>query len=205
MKFTDGRWMLRPGVQAFHPVEVLDAETGPGTLTVRAAVRPIRHRGDLLKGPMITLTLSAPAPDVIAVRVTHLTGQAYRPPAFAIESEGDAPAAARSYRDGEWAVLASGELSARVRVGADWRLEFRAGGRLLTASEAGAAAIVTTDGGGHFMREQLSLDPGTAVYGLGERFGPRGKNGQGGEVWNGDGGTGSGPAYKNIHFCVSHH
>jgi len=24
MKFTDGRWMLRPGVQAFHPVEVLD-------------------------------------------------------------------------------------------------------------------------------------------------------------------------------------
>ncbi len=39
MKFTDGRWMLRPGVQAFHPVEVLDAETGQGTLTVRAAVR----------------------------------------------------------------------------------------------------------------------------------------------------------------------
>ena len=150
MKFTDGRWMLRPGVQAFHPVQVLDAEAGPGTLTVRATVVPVRHRGDLLKGPMITLTLSAPAPDVIAVNVTHLTGQAYRPPAFAIESAdtvlaGDtAPAEARSFRDGEWAVLTSGELSARVRVGADWRLEFRAGGRLLTASEAGAAAIVTT-------------------------------------------------------------
>ena len=204
MKFTDGRWMLRPGVQAFHPVEVLDAETGPGTLTVWAAVRPIRDRGDLLKGPMITLTLSAPAPDVIAVRVTHLTGQAYRPPAFAIESgEGDAPAAARSYRDGEWAVLASGELSARVRVGADWRLEFRAGERLLTASEAGAAAIVTTDDGGHFMREQLSLDPDTAVYGLGERFGPLVKNGQVVDVWNADGGTGSEQAYKNVPFCLT--
>ena len=60
MKFTDGCWQLRPGVEAFHPVEVLDAEAGPGTLTVRAAVRRIGHRGDLLNGPMITLTLSAP-------------------------------------------------------------------------------------------------------------------------------------------------
>src|ERR1700761_3810121 len=121
MKFTDGRWMLRPGVQAFHPVEVLDAETGPGTLTVHATVVPVRHRGDLLKGPMITLTLSAPAPDVIAVNVTHLSGQASRPPAFALEADPAAPDASpvRSFRDGEWAVLTSGELSARVRVGAD--------------------------------------------------------------------------------------
>src|SRR6202790_443169 len=99
MKFTDGRWLLRPGVQAFHPVEVLDAEIGPGLLIVRAAVRRIRDRGDLLKGPMITLTLTAPAPDVIAVNITHLTGQVHRPPAFAIE--GDTSASARSFRGGE--------------------------------------------------------------------------------------------------------
>ncbi len=213
MKFTDGRWMLRPGVQAFHPVEVLDAETGPGTLTVRAAVVPVRHRGDLLKGPLITLTLSAPAPDVIAVNITHLTGQVHRPPAFAIDeaefAEDKGPMAARSFHDGEWAVLTSGELSARVRTGADWRLEFRAGGRLLTASEAGAAAIVTTSasdrnpGGGHYLREQLNLGVDTAVYGLGERFGPLVKNGQMVDIWNADGGTGSEQAYKNIPFCVT--
>src|SRR5579872_7504370 len=100
MKFTDGRWLLRPGVQVFHPVEVLDAEIGPGTLTVRATVWPVRHRGDLLKGPMITLTLSAPAPDVIAVTITHLTGAIRRPPAFALEDgiEGeDSDPPARSY------------------------------------------------------------------------------------------------------------
>jgi alpha-D-xyloside xylohydrolase len=211
MKFTDGRWMLRPGVQAFHPVQVLDVETGPGTLTVRATVVPVRHRGDLLKGPMITLTLSAPAPDVIAVNIAHLTGQAYRPPAFAIESgEGTEFAGTvfaeddgRSSRDGEWAVLTSGELTARVRAGADWRLEFLAGGRLLTASEAGAAAIVTTSDGGHFLREQLSLGPDTAVYGLGERFGPLVKNGQVVDIWNADGGTGSEQAYKNVPFCLT--
>ncbi|HTR94309.1 MAG TPA: alpha-xylosidase [Trebonia sp.] len=209
MKFTDGRWLLRPGVQAFHPVEVLDVETGHGTLIVRAAVQRIRNRGDLLKGPMVTLTLTAPAPDVIAVNITHLSGQVRRPPAFAIESsEGDTSAAATAYRDGEWAVLTSGALTARVRTGADWRLEFLAGGRLLTASEAGAAAIVTTaaNGGkqvGHYLREQLSLGLDTAVYGLGERFGPLVKNGQVVDIWNADGGTGSEQAYKNIPFCVT--
>jgi alpha-D-xyloside xylohydrolase len=209
MKFTDGRWLLRPGVQAFHPVEVLDVETGQGTLVVRAAVQRIRDRGDLLKGPMVTLTLSAPAPDVIAVNITHMSGQVHRPPAFAIESgEGDTPEAANTYRDGDWAVLTSGALTARVRAGADWRLEFLAGGRLLTASEAGAAAIVTTaasDGeqGGHYLREQLSLGLDTAVYGLGERFGPLVKNGQVVDIWNADGGTGSEQAYKNIPFCVT--
>jgi alpha-D-xyloside xylohydrolase len=62
MKFTDGRWLLRPGVQAFHPVEVLDVQAGQGTLIVRAAVQRIRNRGDLLKGPMITLTLARRPP-----------------------------------------------------------------------------------------------------------------------------------------------
>ena len=208
MKFTDGRWMLRPGVQAFPPVEVLDVETGQGTLVVRAAVVRVRHRGDLLKGPMITLTLRAPAPDVIAVNVTHLTGAVRRPPAFAVEEDNVSPAA-RSYRDGEWAVLTSGRLTARVRTGADWRLEFLADGQLLTASEAGAAAIVTTSGEsghpepGHYMREQLSLGLDTAVYGLGERFGPLVKNGQVIDIWNADGGTGSEQAYKNIPFCLT--
>ncbi len=212
MKFTDGRWMLRPGVEAFHPVEVLDVEAGAGTLTVLAAVRQVRHRGDLLKGPMITLNLTAPAPDVIAVRVTHLAGQRPRPPAFALEESGQAQAVSSS--DGDWAVLTSGALTARVRISGEWRLEFLAGGRLLTASEAGAAAIITTEpsedrqkggrpDGGHFIREQLSLGPDTAVYGLGERFGPLVKNGQVVDVWNADGGTGSEQAYKNIPFCLT--
>jgi alpha-D-xyloside xylohydrolase len=212
MKFTDGRWMLRPGVKAFHPVEVLDVEAGQGALTVLAVVRPVRDRGDLLKGPMITLTLTAPAPDVIAVRVTHLTGQQPRPPAFALEESGQAQATTSG--DGEWAALASGALTARVRTRGEWRLEFLAGGRLLTASEAGAAAIVTTEpgqdwhegarnGGAHFIREQLSLGPDTAVYGLGERFGPLVKNGQVVDIWNADGGTGSEQAYKNIPFAVT--
>ena len=62
--------------------------------------------------------------------------------------------------------------------------------RPLTASEPGAAAIMTApDDGGHYLREQLSLGLDTAVYGLGERFGPLVKNGQAVDIWNADGGT----------------
>jgi len=46
MKFTDGRWLLRPGcIRRFSTVR-LDAEgAGPGTLTSGPAVSRIRHRG----------------------------------------------------------------------------------------------------------------------------------------------------------------
>src|SRR6478735_779808 len=53
------------------------------------------------------------------------------------------------------------------------------------------------------MREQLSLDIGELIYGLGERFTPFVKNGQVVDIWNEDGGTGSEQTYKNIPFYVS--
>lgn len=71
MKFSDGYWRLREGVRAAYPQGVLDVETGPGTLTVHAPTYPVRHRGDLLKGPALTLTCTSPMPDVIAIRITH--------------------------------------------------------------------------------------------------------------------------------------
>ena len=53
------------------------------------------------------------------------------------------------------------------------------------------------------MREQLSLDVGECVYGLGERFGPLVKNGQVVDIWNADGGTSSEQAYKNVPFYLT--
>ena len=56
---------------------------------------------------------------------------------------------------------------------------------------------------GRFIREQLGLDVGEAIYGLGERFTPFVKNGQVVDLWNDDGGTVSEQAYKNIPFYLS--
>ncbi|MCQ0010053.1 hypothetical protein [Actinomadura madurae] len=76
MKFSDGYWMMREGVRAFHPVEVLDVDAGPGSFRVYAPVQRIRHRGDLLRGPVVTVTCESPMPDVIGVTLTHFAGGA---------------------------------------------------------------------------------------------------------------------------------
>ena len=89
MRFTDGYWMLQPGVTAAYPAEVLDVETGPDSLVVYAPGYPVRDRGDLLKGPSLTMELGAPAADVIRVSVTHFAG-ADRGPDFGLVDQGPA-------------------------------------------------------------------------------------------------------------------
>jgi alpha-D-xyloside xylohydrolase len=51
MKFTDGNWMMQPGIRAYYPAEAYDIEAGDSELTVYAPTKPIRHRGDTLDGP----------------------------------------------------------------------------------------------------------------------------------------------------------
>ena len=58
MKFTDGNWLLREGVQAFYAVEARDIAISDDTLTLYAPTRRIIHRGDTLTGPLLTIELS---------------------------------------------------------------------------------------------------------------------------------------------------
>ncbi|MGH3381061.1 MAG: alpha-xylosidase [Actinoallomurus sp.] len=199
MKFTDGYWMLREGVQASYPVEVLDVTTAPGSLCVYAPTQPIRHRGDLLKGPVVTLTYTSPMPGVIGVTITHFAGEEVREPRITLHEEG---AAATVSADEEAAVLTSGPLSVRVRRTGPWQVEFAADGRVLTANGPKSTAIVS-NADGHHIREQLDLGVDHHVYGLGERFGPLVRNGQSVDIWNADGGTASEQAYKNVPFYLT--
>ncbi|CND69166.1 Alpha-xylosidase [Mycobacterium tuberculosis] len=199
MKFSDGYWMMREGVHAFHPVEVLDVDAGANSFTVYAPVERIRHRGDLLKGPVVTVACESPMPDVIGVTVTHFAGGRRRGPDFELATD---PAGAVSVDD-EAATLTSGSLSVRVGRGEKWSLDFFADGRRLTGSPPKAQAVIDTDDGRHYVREQLDLGVDHFVYGLGERFGPLVKNGQSVDVWNADGGTASEQAYKNVPFYLT--
>ncbi|MEV4674139.1 alpha-xylosidase [Actinomadura sp. NPDC049382] len=199
MKFSDGYWMMREGVQAFHPVEVLDVDAGADSFTVYAPVQKIRHRGDLLKGPVVTVTCEAPMPDVIGVTLTHFAGERRRGPEFELAT---APGGEVAVGE-EAATLTSGALSVRVGRGEGWRVDFLADGRRLTGSAPKAQAVIDTDDGRHYVREQLDLGVDHFVYGLGERFGPLVKNGQSVDVWNADGGTASEQAYKNVPFYLT--
>jgi len=74
MKFTDGYWHVREGLQVLHPAEVEQVVAGARTLVVHSPTGRIRHRGDTLNRPVVTTTYSSPAPGVIRVRIDHLTG-----------------------------------------------------------------------------------------------------------------------------------
>jgi alpha-D-xyloside xylohydrolase len=161
-----------------------------------------RHRGDLLKGPVMTISCHSPMPDVIGVTLTHFDGEVDRGPHFAL-AESDTPAQV-SYDD-EYALLVAGSLALRVARSGPWQLDFLTadGLRPLTSSGLKAMGIMQKDSGEHYLREQLNLAVGTNVYGLGERFGPLVKNGQVVDIWNADGGTATEQAYKNVLFYLA--
>jgi alpha-D-xyloside xylohydrolase len=82
MKFTDGQWLLRPGVTAHYATEARSITSENGRLVIEAPVREIRDRGDTLQGPLLTVTLQFAMRDVIRVRNEHFAGSLARGPQF---------------------------------------------------------------------------------------------------------------------------
>ena len=200
MKFTDGYWQLREGVQARYPAQVHDVVAEPEALTVYAPTRKIEHRGDTLNEPLLTVRCTSPAADVISVSVSHFLGALPGQPQFRLNT--DAAVQVRTHVDDSQATITSGALTARFSRGERWTLEFLADDIVLTASAGKAMALITTSGESH-VREQLGLGVDECVYGLGERFGPLVKNGQVVDIWNADAGTSSEQAYKNVPFYLT--
>ncbi|MFZ0530809.1 MAG: alpha-xylosidase [Propionicimonas sp.] len=203
MKFTDGYWATRPDYTPLYAVEVDDIriDAAAGTLTVYAPTSRIRGRGDVLNRPMLTITYSAPAPGVITTRIVHHDGRRQVGPAFALQrADGFVPEVELGEAE---AVLRSGDLEVHVPRRGLWRADFTSSGRVLTSSLGKAVGAMRHRDGQEYVHEQLSLEPGEQVYGLGERFGPFTKNGQVVDSWNEDGGTASEQAYKNVPFYLT--
>lgn len=227
MKFTDGFWHARPGVDALYAQEARDlaierGADGRDELVAWAPTRVIAARGDTLNRPMLTVSLASPAEGVIRVRVEHHCGT---PRDVGFEIAADDAYRAKIAVDDEGGVVDAGSLRARIRRGAPWDLTFEdAAGSTVTASghksvgymklapgapvaaEPTGVTGITTTGlaeASAYLHTQLSLGVGELVYGLGERFGPLVKNGQTVDIWNADGGTSSEQAYKNVPFYLT--
>ncbi|WBO61600.1 alpha-xylosidase [Streptomyces camelliae] len=201
MKFTDGYWLMRPGCTARYATEVADVRADDHRMTLYAPVKHVTRRGDTLNSPLLTVECWSPAEGVIGVRTTHHAGSVRRGPEFALPGAGADTGKVR--RDGAVLELVSGELTLRVDTEQPWRLEFTAGGRMLTSAGERGTGFVTDAEGRHHMLAQLALGVGELVYGLGERFTPFVKNGQTVDIWQADGGTSSEQAYKNVPFHLT--
>lgn len=193
--------MIRDGVKPHYATQAYEAEQVGDALVVYAPTQRITNRGATLTGPLLTISLSSPLEGVITVKVVHFAGGVDRGPHFQL-SGGSGFQPSVEITD-EFASLASGRMTARIARGDRWALEFFWDGELLTFSPNRGLGYMLVDDDGAYLHEQLKLDVGELVYGLGERFSAFVKNGQVVDIWNRDGGTGSDQAYKNVPFYMT--
>jgi len=192
--------MMRPGVRAHYPVEAYEVEEDGSRLRIVAATRKINHRGDTLEGPLLTVEISSPAPDVIRVQTVHFVGGQEPGPNFPLF---ETPSVPEIVVDEMGASFTSGRLEAFVSREGNWSIDFVVDGKPVTESPWRGMGYAQIEGQDPQMFAQLTLGVGECVYGLGERFSNFVKNGQVVEIWNKDGGTGSEQAYKNVPFYLT--
>ncbi|MDR0784643.1 MAG: alpha-xylosidase [Treponema sp.] len=204
MKFTNGYWLTRDGVEPHYAAHVVEIERRDKELVVYAPDRIVRTRGDAIGAPLLTVRYSSPMENVVKVRVSHFEGGIVRRPDFELSEEADWTPDISV--DAQGATLRSGGLSVFVERAERWRNSFFGDGKLLTRNEAKSTGYMLVNEQRRlkkFVKEELSLAVGECVYGLGERFGPFVKNGQTVDIWNADGGAASEQAYKNVPFYIT--
>lgn len=201
MKFDQGEWRLLPGTEAIFPVTIVDAHLEHEALVITGYDHDVRVRSDYLHGTIITARFSSPMPNVIRVQLTHFKGRRESLPAFDLDYTRH-NADATTGQDDSYVWLNTGQLSVMAAKTGPWGFTFHRHGELLTQSDQHAVGLFAQQGK-TYLREQLSLQAGETVYGLGEHFGPFVKNGQSLDMWNEDGGTSSEYAYKNVPFYLT--
>lgn len=202
MKFTNGYWMLRDEIEASYAVEYAKHTVNGNKLEVYLPAKHMSGRGDALNIALLTLTLSSPQEGVIKVSAVHHKGIPYKGPFAAVKNENPNVTIEETE---DQLIYKSGTLKAVIDKAPNaYKLAFYEGDEFLTESSfRNLAYMHNRETGKNYMVEQLLLDVGEYVYGLGERFTPFVKNGQIVEMWNEDGGTASEIAYKNIPFYIT--
>ena len=202
MKFTDGYWLIKPEMDIKFATETFTAKLDDSKLEVFAPCSRINGRGNTLDGGALTVSFTSPMNGVIRAELVHFKGRAEKGPYLPIKGE---PAATSAIETEDAYIFTAGDISARVsKARAGWQVDYYGGDKLLTSSGYhGMAVALNRETGRSYAMDSLMLDVGECVYGLGERFTALVKNGQSVDMWNGDGGTSSDMAYKNVPFYMT--
>ncbi|KAF9228022.1 glycoside hydrolase family 31 protein [Gyrodon lividus] len=229
MKFNDGFWLPKHGVKAYYGLQAIRVKTEPDGVALQVATRAIRHRGDTLGGPLLSVKVHSPTQCVIGVRIDHFKHVEQSP---AIPLFPDVPpipdiSVSRSETS---TILSTGGLTAEITEN-PYTITFKNSRRILTAAgfkhqavfdipyrwtvgTASSSSCLALDPSSNphpthppehirYVHSELNMSPGELIYGLGEQFGAFVKNGQTVSIWNRDGGTSSEQAYKCVPFYIT--
>ncbi|KAJ6623404.1 alpha-glucosidase [Mycena sp. CBHHK59/15] len=220
MRFNDGFWILKYGVKSYYGLEVTQTKEKDGAFEFHVATKPIRHRGDTLGGPVLTVKVHSPTEGVIGVKLDHFVHSKSSPniPLF----PDDQPISNSSLATTDsGCTLSSGGLTAEITnnpytitfksatrtltfAGSKFQAIFDVPSRWTTASASNSSCLATDPSSNpnpaplpeivRYINSELNISPGELVYGFGEQFGAFVKN---------DGGTSSEQAYKCLPFYIT--
>ncbi|EJF65632.1 hypothetical protein DICSQDRAFT_49455 [Dichomitus squalens LYAD-421 SS1] len=229
MRFNDGFWLLKSGVKPYHGLQVVQGLQDGDGFNLQVSTKPIRHRGDTLAGPVLSVRVHSPTEGVIGVRIEHFKHVDPTPNIALFPDDPPVVSASLTKTDNTWTV-ATGGLTAEIAQN-PYTITFKSPTRTLTSAgykhqgiydvpykwtlrSVSNTSCLTTDPSSNpnpgpppefvrYVHSELNISPGELLYGLGEQFGPFVKNGQSVSVWNQDGGTSSEQAYKCVPFYIT--
>ncbi len=209
MKFTNGCWLLKEGYESFNPKEVYFTREEDNKLILLLPTNHIRHRGDTLGGPTITVEIASPTLDVIRVKSYHYAGVQKKTPEFELNIK-NLPL---EYEETEEEIIVTNGGLQLIINKKNYEMKYMRGSKLLSKSSGRDFGFIKKDWKGlyydkpsidnTYFKQELSMTIGELVYGTGERFTPFVKNGQSIDIWNEDGGTSTDLSYKNIPFYLT--
>lgn len=214
MKFTEGYWERNESANATFAAQAFIVEKIPYGMKVVAPVKVIESRGGALDVVTITIEFTSTAENIIGVRAYHYEAYESHEARYELHTN---PQETEVQIGEEEAVMKAGLMTVRVNR-KTWGYQFEAGGKVLTTCGFRNLGYMQYDrktatkfpkenyllAEYHpYMVNELSLQPGECVYGLGERFTAFVKNGQVVDTWNEDGGTSSQISYKSIPFYMT--
>ncbi|CAL1704105.1 unnamed protein product [Somion occarium] len=229
MRFNDGFWLLKGGVKPAFGLQVVQATPDNDGYNLHVSTKPIRHRGDTLAGPVLSIRVHSPTEGVIGVKINHFKHSDPTPNIALFPDDPPVPSVSLSKGEKEWSVT-TGQLTAQITEN-PYTISFKSPTRTLTSAgykhqaiydvpykwtlrSASNNSCLMTDFSSNptpgtppefvrYVHSELNLSPGELIYGLGEQFGAFVKNGQSVSVWNQDGGTSSEQAYKCVPFYIT--
>lgn len=200
MKFTNGQFIIYPQYEIQNPQKLWQYKIYKKHLVLFTPFKLIEDLGDEISNGMFTITVTSPLIGVIGIKIVHFD-TIDNGPNFELNKENHEVNIINKNKN---IIFSTGDLSLEISTNKELTFIFKHGNKVLTQSNFQSLALIKNKKNNQeYIREQLSLDVGELVYGLGERFTSLVKNGQTVNIWNKDGGIRSDQAYKNVPFYLT--